>query len=709
VKKYVPLLFVVVFALFIGISNIIWLNLEKQPQPWDQSIHLVASADFTKILNKGSLPDIAGAFLSKENYYPPLVPFLGAFTGMHGMEQKDFTMIMILFQFVLIFSVFFYVSRAFDGVTGAVAAALIASYPAVFTEGHYFMFDMPLTAVTALCLAIMAGTSYFNKRSMTILLGFAAGLAMLVKWSFLLYFAAPLMFYYFEAQKKAGMGAVQKKNLLYGIITFCIVGLPWYLYNIFSLVKNIFFFSFKQGAIEGQVPVFSLPGLSYYIRTMPGEITLVFFALFLAGSVLMVFKSEKRRYLLFFIVPVVIFSLLSNKKGRYIMPALPFAALISAYVVYRIKDSRVKKISAAVIVAAALANYVFAVYPVGFNWPAADRPSSNDWKVERFFSAIEPGKRVTLAIVPDHPFMNTATYSFYSDTLKPNVRITGIYNFPMFDDYFLIKTGDVGPVFNAADTRKKITDTVLANDKLIAADFEKVDDEPLPDGSRGMLYRRKQDIKVNDAGFESGLKKNMDEILKLFLRDAEGFRYTIDRKKGSLKIDAMEFMMKTGLVGDFKHKDNGLRVDDADIVVRDLVINDLALKEGKLDILSIGAVEVKSMNIRRESLEAFVISYAKNVKDVAINFEKGVISFSGKYSGIGFRAGVRLYNPSKENSNVCFDIRELKAGIVPLPAWLFNILLKDYNPILNKANSPVALKFGEITADKGMLTIKGVN
>jgi hypothetical protein len=150
-------------------------------------------------------------------------------------------------------------------------------------------------------------------------------------------------------------------------------------------------------------------------------------------------------------------------------------------------------------------------------------------------------------------------------------------------------------------------------------------------------------------------------------------------------------------------------VDDADIVVRDLVINDLALKEGKLDILSIGAVEVKSMNIRRESLEAFVISYAKNVKDVAINFEKGVISFSGKYSGIGFRAGVRLYNPSKENSNVCFDIRELKAGIVPLPAWLFNILLKDYNPILNKANSPVALKFGEITADKGMLTIKGVN
>jgi hypothetical protein len=58
---------------------------------------------------------------------------------------------------------------------------------------------------------------------------------------------------------------------------------------------------------------------------------------------------------------------------------------------------------------------------------------------------------------------------------------------------------------------------------------------------------------------------------------------------------------------------------------------------------------------------------------------------------------------------VCFDIRELKAGIVPLPAWLFNILLKDYNPILNKANSPVALKFGEITADKGMLTIKGVN
>ena len=63
-------------------------------------------------------------------------------------------------------------------------------------------------------------------------------------------------------------------------------------------------------------------------------------------------------------------------------------------------------------------------------------------------------------------------------------------------------------------------------------------------------------------------------------------------------------------------------------------------------------------------------------------------------------------NPGTAGSDIVFKVVRLKAGWLGLPAGLVNFALKDYNPLLNKSNSPIKVVFGRITAENGKLVIK---
>jgi|GEM_PF-2027402 hypothetical protein len=694
--------FLSLLIIFIISSNVIWLRSDNTPQRWDESIHLSAASGFASVVREHPLR-IFVDFLERESYYPPLVPFVGAVFGLFGMEADNYTFSISIYIALLIIFTFLYTRSRFGNMAAFAASTLIMAYPIIYHESHYFMFDIPLTSFFMMSMYLMLKTDKLQNRLYTALLGLSCGLGMLIKWTFFIYAAAPLVFLIVESYKAGSDTKKAGKNITAAVIIFAVTALPWYLYNGFSIVLNIFKYAFERGMTENLPAIFTWDGLTYYFHMLPGLMTWTFLSLFIAGACLIAASKENRKELVFFLVPFAVFMLLHNKKDRYIMPVLPLAAVISAYIIYSINRIRLRTAAACVMVAAALLNFTFAVNNMPFNWPLSARPSAGDWHIKDFLSRVKPGS--TLAVVPDAGYMNNVGYSFYAGSFYKDIKISGIFNFPMFTDYFLVKTGDIGPVFSGADKRTGILNAALDPKSRVLGLFEKIYEAPLPDNSTGMLYKRREKPSVDADEYRAGMNSNVMSMIAMYLKDVKKLSFRMSFE--GLKADEIKVSFAEGLAGDFKHKDKGLIIRNASIDVRGLEADPFELQNGKLQMLSLDKVEINSLEVSADDLRDFIMLYAKKVADMKVTFEGGLINISAKYSKIPVSISLKLYNPAPgtDGSDICFSVKKLKAGFVPLPCGLINFVLKGYNPLLNKSNSPIKIKFGQITAENDRLII----
>ncbi|MCX8093987.1 MAG: glycosyltransferase family 39 protein, partial [Candidatus Goldbacteria bacterium] len=177
IKLNLQVIYITALILFIVISNLIWLKIDTTPQRWDESIHLNASSGFLNTLKTNPIR-IFKTFITQENFYPPLVPFLGAFFGLFNPEQDNFTHLMIIFHIILIIFTFLFAQILFDEYSAICAATLVISFPLIFTEGHYFMFDLPLTSLVIMATYFLFKTDYFLNKKYCFLFFITSGLGM---------------------------------------------------------------------------------------------------------------------------------------------------------------------------------------------------------------------------------------------------------------------------------------------------------------------------------------------------------------------------------------------------------------------------------------------------------------------------------------------------------------------------------------------------
>ena len=694
-------IFPALLALFCVISNFIWLGIDTVPQAWDESLHLQAAAAFADTMKHSPVKAMAD-FVTQENYYPPLVPFIAAFFGLGNPDMDSFTRSMLLFHILLIFSVFACARRRFDFLSACVAASLTMAFPLIYVQGHLLMLDLPLTAFVMLTVYLLSGPEVFKSRRSLIILGAVAGAAMLVKWTYWIYVAVPFIFR-LVGEKKENPGAKIKGFGGFFLAAFLIAG-PWYLWHAFPIISKLLEYSFSRGKTEGLPSVLSFASLKYYFIMLPKVFNPALLLICFSGIIMMFVKKDKKNMdlLVYFLVPVLFMTLLQNKKDRYIMPALPFMAVAGSYLIYSLK-SRVKEI-AIVVSAFAVLSYSFAVFPFGFPWPQPARPVRADWKItEMLDKAAAPGMFV---IVPDVPGMNNINYGFYIKNFYPHLKVSGIYNFPMFADYFLIKTGSQGPVFTASDKREVITRQAVENNGPTAGYFEKIHEADLPDGSTAMLYKRKDRILVDGMKFKTALNAEASRLLGMYLKGPENLKFVVSSEKYSALVKSLRVSFDRAYAGDFEHKDAGLLIRNADIEIQDLLVNPRALYGGEFSILSMGAICLHSVEVNETDLAAFAAIYAKGAKDINVKIRDGNITLSAAYGKTKIEACLKLYNPSKENPDIAFRIISLKAGMISVPAWLANFLIKDYNPLFNRSGSPIKINYGDISAIGGILTIK---
>lgn len=700
-------IFMIVLIFFIAVSNYIWLSSDMTPQHWDESRHLMTAAS----LHRAMVSDPAGIFrefLASDNFYPPLVPFIASFFGFTGMEQDNFTYTMMLFHALLIIFVYLFARSELDELSAITASAVAVAYPLIYREGHLFMLDLPLAAFYMMTLYLLKKTDHFRDRLFSVLFGAAAGLGMLVKWSYLLYLLPPLAVMAYSGMKERRFGKAGAVNAVIAAVIFIAAVSPWYLYNLTSILAGVAKYAFKRGAVEHLPPVLSVNSAFYYLRVLWDDDSL-FFTLFAAASAMLFVDRDRRRLFAVFAATLVLFTLIGNKKDRYIMPLLPLSAVIISYIVYRIrKNAKLRTAAAALITAAALGGYFCAVYPLPFAWPEQDRPSPYDWNVREYLDKIEKGGRVTLAIVPDNACMNNLTYGYYASVFYPGISVTGIYNFPMFTDYFLVKEGDSGPDFSGADRRKAITAEAMDENSPLRSVYEKVSEARLPDGSYSALFKRKEQIPADGAGIAAGRDAGLMSLSAAYLKEARNFVFRIESEPGRAEIKKITVKFSEGTVGDFAHKNIGLKVKNADIRINNLLLDPAAAAGGKIKILNCGSIEIVSLQAGQEDIRDFAAQYAKNLKGLKVTLDDGVITASGTYGKTPVLAAVELYNPHPggENSDVCFKIKALKYGPFGIPPRLADFILKDYNPLLNRSGAPVGIKYGNIRIEGGFIKIQ---
>jgi hypothetical protein len=338
-----------------------------------------------------------------------------------------------------------------------------------------------------------------------------------------------------------------------------------------------------------------------------------------------------------------------------------------------------------------------------FPWPDASRPSKASWHVEDFMSRVSPD--ATLAIVPDFMYMNNSTYSETARNFYPKIRVTGIFNFPMFTDYFLAKTGDLGPEFSGGQKRREILKNALDPKSAVSRLYSMIYETPLPDGSKGMLFKRKDPAITDREEYIEGVNSGMMSELPLYVRGMEKFSFRAGMSGAGA---AIRISFKKGVVGDFKHKEAGLIVRDAVISLDGLRTDPYSEGSQGLKILSIGTIHVDSLTVSEGDLADLLKVYAGKFTITSVSLDRGIIEIRGSYSKIDVDAAFTLSNPNpgKSGSDIVFKVVRLKAGWLSLPAGLVNFALKDYNPLLNKSNSPIKVVFGQIAAENGNLVIK---
>lgn len=682
-------------ALFL-LAGVLWLALDHRPQRWDESIHLSTALHFSDVLKDHPLR-LPAETVGFDGYYPPLVPIVGGVFAL-GSRTED-AMTYAVFAFVLLGAwSLFAVARRRLGPEAAVGATGVFLFsPLFFNEAHSFMLDVPLTCVTVAAFDALDRSGSFRRRGASLAFGALLGAGMLVKWMAPVFLVVPVLYACGGFRSLDDGARERRKNLGLALGVALLVAGPWYLWNAPGLAVGFYLNAIKKGAVEGQAAWWTPEALTFYPKVLLQALHPWGIVALAAGAWGVLRRKAPAFWLWALVAPVVFFALIPNHKDRYVMPVLPFAALLASAWIVSLGSRARRWAAGALVLAMALP---VAVLFSRSGVPSPERPDPADWKIGALLSHVPPGREVVLAVIPDHPYLNEFNVSFLARTKFPWVRTRSLYDFPMFADYALLRTGDQGPKYEGADVaRTRLTAALLDPASPEGKLFERVASEPLPDGSTAYLMRRRADLKVGGEALRKAVLREMGR----YVRDPVGLRLSVVPEKDGGETLSVGF--QEGLVGDFAHKPAGLRMRGVSLTVRGLVVNPASLSSGRLQVLTLRGVELASAEVRREDLRAFAAPFAKGIEDLEVDLRDGKVEVTGRAHGIPIRLEVALSNPSAEDSNVYFRVEKVKAGFVTVPSFLVNFLLKDRNPLLRKQTAPFQAAFGPIRIEEGMLRI----
>lgn len=316
------------------IVNLAWLTINNGPIPWDPAAHTWIALDISEKIRSLNLIGI----INSSNYYPVfthtlsgifltlMTPFLGDPFLQVKVVQFSATLLLIATLLIL----FFYTKLLFKSEKIAfLSTAIFSFFPIVFGQSKWLYLDIPLTGVLIFCIYFLEKSNFLTKGRDSLYFFIAAGLLLMTKWTGVIYLVIPALFTLYKIIKSGKIKA-SFKNILFGTGVVLLIISPWYFTNFESLREQTSVNIIGEKGADPQ-NLLSFDNLILYLRLFINYLATPVLAFIFFISVLTLFRDrvEKIYYLIGMIVfGYVGFTFISNKDPRYIMPILPFVAIL---------------------------------------------------------------------------------------------------------------------------------------------------------------------------------------------------------------------------------------------------------------------------------------------------------------------------------------------------------------------------------------------
>lgn len=715
----------------IVLANYCWLLVDKKPFAWDESIHYMGAIGYYRaVLTKG-LGGLA-AFWTQSDFYPPVTEWITGMTFFVTGPHPDVAAFLNTFYLIGTIILLLYISRSLFSVdSGVLASYLLISSAVISIQSKFFMLDIPLMFYCTLAFWAFIKSRLFMKRRWSIVYGVAFALAMLTKWSALFFLGLPpvvtaiVMTFKNEDERSRIWVNVIIAYGLGGLLAF-----PWYALHLVKLVKNTSGYFYERGALENDPVILSWQAWFYYLLGLFKQLSLPAGAVVLLGLGWSVYKRKHLALTgLWLLLPYIILTVIRNKDYRYTVPLLPIVCLMAASWLEefdRKNKSRILIVTGLLLVGQLL--YVHFGHYAGYLHKVFDKrvaeipvirsmaPDYSRWPLAAILSDVQEsskqlGREPLLRIIPDAAQFSKVTFVVEQAQHPYGVKLSSITDWPAFTDFAVTKTGGLGLPF-LIKKQTAITESLFNTTTAISSRFELINRYPLPDGSEGRLYRRVEirNDQENPKSIIDGLQKQIEQLLSYYVKDCSQLTIEVipySEEETTLgRFRQIVVRADHGLVGDFKHKPFGLPFETLEVALDDVILDMEKVRDGKLLPYAL-----KTMVVRQLKLDAARVNQALTEGSDDLNKARLVMEdrlLKARYLGkLPLEAAVSLQvkkdRHSEQSDNLYFNVKRLKAGKLPVPGWFVQVLINDFNPLINLSGFPVNVKLGAMVIETGQL------
>lgn len=403
---------VFLLCLFHLIVNLIWINLNKLPFPWDQAGHTIIALKFADFFQgKGDY-----SFLNISDYYPPLTHIVVAVLMLiFGREPNIGPIVVTGFFIASILFLYLYTKQVFKNNLIAFVASLFYSFlPFVDNLSRYFLLEIPLVAATLISLYLLEKTENFSNKKYVYLFAVAAGCALLIKWAAVIYLIIPVLLKIYEIHKSKNFNNALKNIFTAGVIIF-LMNFLWYASNLDVILNSLKITSTAEESDPGLL--FSLDNFIFYFHHMFNfQLTWLGMLVFLFSiSGFLISEKKKSLVLLLNMLSIyLIFSLIGNKDLRYIIILAPLSSIIVSFGI--VKFFNFEKLLAVIVTVILIVYYLAYFFSLGFGFPID--PITANTRRTVFIPILGGLDLINLA--SDSSFLLAPKYS---QTIWPNLTI----------------------------------------------------------------------------------------------------------------------------------------------------------------------------------------------------------------------------------------------------------------------------------------------
>ncbi|MGA2682853.1 MAG: glycosyltransferase family 39 protein [Candidatus Bathyarchaeia archaeon] len=291
------------------------------PIQWDEAGHL----DNGLFLKLGMYKQF-----SSNLFYPPLYDFLTfLFYNIFGVSVVSARLIDALFSVLLLWAVFEFTYKVYDGQTALLGSIFLSLMPGYFYASHLAMLDIAMTFFFVLAIFFCYLWLQTHKDRMLILIGLILILGFLVKYQVVV--ALLVMFFTVLFFGRSQLKRPFSRKIYIVVILVLLVAAAYFVYSFQRYVGmwlSVMGMDTTGGAIK---PFYYLTEMNSIYPTIHPISLLMYISGFLGLGLFAIRRQKPDKLLLIWFITVVVFyTLVNNKSWRYALPLFPVLAVSAA-------------------------------------------------------------------------------------------------------------------------------------------------------------------------------------------------------------------------------------------------------------------------------------------------------------------------------------------------------------------------------------------